>query len=262
MIVLHGSWSRDSRLCIWAEDASLPDRVAARRGRPASRPRPHPFACSVERLRVELDRAGLTTPACLAPEERTLALLLPSWSDGPCASPALLRPAEPADKRAPAVLAAWEIPALSFTVDGMLDLLLALPARPQRGIAIGDSLRFLAAAAKLALELLARGRLLPRLDRRSEGWVAGWRAVTDDPLDADRVRLLADAMPPLLRAELPCDPELGVPPRRLVSHLLDGVVDACARGILAADSGPGRAQRRPRRAAPAVESWIAALSSR
>jgi non-specific serine/threonine protein kinase len=230
--------------------------VPARRGRPASRPRQHPFACSVERLRAELDGAGL---ACPAAEERTLALLLPSWADGPCASPGLLR-VEPAGERDRAVLAAWEIPALTLAVDGMLDLLLALPAGARRGVVVGDSLRFLAQAAKIALELLARGRLLPSIDCRAEGWVARWRAVTDDPLDADRVRLLADAMPPLLRAELPCDPEVGVPPRRLVSDLLDGVVDACARGSLAADSGPGRALRRPRRAASAVGSWIAALS--
>lgn len=257
VIVLHGLWSRDSRLCVWAEDASLPNRAPGRRGRPTSRPRPHPFACSVERLRAELDGAEL---ACPAPEERTLALLLPSWAAGPCASPALLRTVEPAGERDRVVLAAWEIPALTLAVDGMLDLLLALPAGARRGVAFGDSLRFLAQAAKLALELLARGRLLPSLDRRAEGWVARWRAVTDDPLDADRVRLLAEALPPLLRAELPCDPEVGVPPRGLVNNLLDGVIDACARGTLTAVSRPSRAPRTPRRAASAVESWIAALS--
>ena len=129
------------------------------------------------------------------------------------------------------VLDAWEVPALALAVDGMLDLLLALPERAQRGVAVGDSLRFLAQAGKFALELLARGRLLPGLDRRADGWVAGWRAVTDDPLDADRVRLLADAMPPVLCAELPCDPEAGVAPRRLISDLLNAVVDASARGV-------------------------------
>ena len=155
--------------------------------------------------------------------------------------------------------AAWYAPYLLRVVFEEVDLLLALPARAPRGVAVGDSLRFLAEIGKLALELLARGRFLPMLDRRAEGWVARWRAGRGRPVDAERLRLLADAMPPLLRAELPCEPELGAPPRRLVSNMLDEVVDACA--ILAAASGPGRAPRRPRRAASAAESWIAALSS-
>jgi len=159
------------------------------------------------------------------------------------------------------MLAAWEVPAIALAVDGMLDLLLALPERAPRGVAVGDSLRFLAQAGKFALELLARGRLLPGLDRRADGWVASWRAVTDDPLDADRVRLLAGAMPPVLCAGLPRDPEAGVAPRRLVSDLLDAVVDASARGALAGDPAAVRAARRPRRAASVEGSWIAALSS-
>jgi hypothetical protein len=260
VIALHGLWSRDSRLCIWAEDGSLPDRAPLRRGRPPQRPRPrsHPFACPVERLRVVLEAAGLNCPAA---EDRALALLLPSWATGPCASPALLRSVEPDAQPAAPALAAWEVPALGLAVDGALELLLALPAQRGRGVTVGDSLRCLAQAGKLALELLARGRLLPSLDRRGDGWVARWHAITDDPLDDDRVRRLAEGMPPLLRAEVPCDAGVGESPRRLVTDLLGVVVDACARRFIAADPTAGRARQRQGRAEPAMGSWIAALSS-
>ncbi|MGH2849996.1 MAG: DEAD/DEAH box helicase [Solirubrobacteraceae bacterium] len=168
---------------------------------------------------------------------------------------------EPDARRPAPALAAWEVPALGLAVDAALELLLALPAQPGRGVAVGESLRFLAQAGKLALELLARGRLLPSLDRRGNAWVARWHAIIDDPLDGDRVRRLAEAMPPLLRAELPCDAGAGGSPRRLVTELLGVVVDACAREFLAADTPTGRAPRRRGRAERAIGSWIAALSS-
>jgi hypothetical protein len=98
-------------------------------------------------------------------------------------------------------------------------------------VAVGDSLRYLAEACKLALELVARGRLRPLLERRGERWVAVWRAVTDEPADDARVKLLIRSMPPLLRAEL--SPwEEGNRPDLIVQGFLDAVVDACARELL------------------------------
>ena len=52
------------------------------------------------------------------------------------------------------------------------------------GVAVGDWLRFLAEVARLVLELLARGRVLPALAWRQNRWLARWEPVTIDPCDA------------------------------------------------------------------------------
>ena len=142
--------------------------------------------------------------------ERELHLLMPSHDEGPQRSPQLLRGAQERRAGSPELLDPWMVPAIGLGPVAALELLLALPAggyavtpNPQ-GVALGDSLRFLAEAGKLALELVARGRLLPGLVRRDEGWVAWWRAMPGDPEDAERVRMLVAAMPPLVRAEISC----------------------------------------------------------
>ena len=126
------------------------------------------------------------------------------------------------------------------------------PARAARadvpGIAVGDSARFLAEAAKLALELLARGRVLPTLERREDHWLARWEPVTIDPGDSARVRLLAESMPPLLCAEAGSS-EHGRAPDAVAADVLGALVDACARRFLsgrfagADGAGPARPSR-------------------
>ena len=64
----------------------------------------------------------------------------------------------------------WEVDAVRLPATGAVDLLLSLPSSPAVGLALGDSVRYLAEASKLALELVARGRLYPALERRGERW--------------------------------------------------------------------------------------------
>ncbi|MGZ4323256.1 MAG: SNF2-related protein [Solirubrobacteraceae bacterium] len=257
MIAVHGIWSRDSRLCVWAEDSALPPRAARRRGRPPAEPRPrsHPFACGTD----ELDGALRSVCAELAPAalvERDLCLLLPSSADGPQHSPHLLRSDDPGVAAGrPEHMAPWVIPAVGIGAADALVVLLALTRADGPGIAVGDSVRFLAEAAKLALELLARGRVVPTLVRREDRWLARWEPVTIEPGDAGRVRLLAESMPPLLRAEVGGS-EHGVPPEVVVAGALGTLVDANARRFLS-----GRFSRRGRRRSrSAVEAWLAGLT--
>jgi superfamily II DNA or RNA helicase len=162
----------------------------------------------------------------------TLVLRLPSSEAGPLASPQLLRIVDDDEAaRGPTELQAWEVDVLALTPAAATELLLALPDSPPPGIACGDSLRFLAEAGKLALELVARGRLRPVLERDGERWVARWLPVTDEPADADRVELLIRAMPQLLRAEL-SELEEGNRPAAILQRLLAAIVDACARRLL------------------------------
>jgi hypothetical protein len=199
--------------------------------------------------------------------ERELHLMLPSSDDGPQHSPQLLRGDEQRRQGNANLLDPWVVPAVGLGPAAALDVLLALPTTPgyaggavqPAGVALGDSLWFLAEAGKLALELVARGRLLPGLARREEGWVAWWRAMPGDPDDAERVRMLVAAMPPLVRAETSSSEE-GNAPEAVVGDLLGAVVDACARSFLADGLAGRRTRRRSKRRLPVVDAWVAALT--
>ncbi len=197
----------------------------------------------------------LAKPGALV--ERDLCLLLPSSTSGPQPSPQLLRADQ--DDGPPGrfgLLHPWVVPTVSLGSAAALDVLLGFPSADTPGIVVGDSARFLAEAAKLALELLARGRVLPTLERREDHWLACWQPVTIDPGDSARVRLLAESIPPLLCAEVGSS-ELGRAPDAVVADVLGAVVDGCARRFL---SG-GRLTRRGRRRSPsAVEAWLAAMA--
>ena len=268
MIVLHTLWSRDSRLCVWGEESSLPASARRPPGRPPTRPRPraHPFACDTGLLREALERLGvLSLPGDAV--ERKLALMLPSSEVGPQASPQLLRVVDEYERRGPpSRVEAWEVDALGFDAGATLDLLLAVASPgsahdarsgPGGGIAVGESARFLAEACQLALELVARGRLRPALVRQGERCVARWLPVADDDADAARVALLARCMPPLLRAEASRSPD-GRPPEAVLGGLLEAIVDACGRELLEDHFG-NVAQSRPD---GAVRAWLMALIAR
>ncbi|MFI4978261.1 MAG: SNF2-related protein [Solirubrobacterales bacterium] len=275
MIALHAVWSRDSQLCVWGEGSEEPARAPRRRGRRPAKPRArkHPFACSVRDLVGALDALGMSLESDALPE-RDLHLMLPSSDDGPQHSPQLLRGGEERRDGNAKLLDPWVVPAIALGPAAALELLLALPATRRAGgapgydndalqpagVAFGDSLRFLAEAGKLALELVARGRVLPGLARGEGGWSARWRAMPADPEDAERVRMLVAAMPPLVRAEISLSEE-GSAPEAVVGDLLGAVVDACARSFLAGGLAGQQARRqRSKRRLPVVDAWVAALT--
>src|ERR1019366_8014586 len=192
-----------------------------------------------------------------------LTLRLPSTEEGPLASPALTRePAgEPGAPAGRAVLGAWRLPALIFEPAAALDLLGALgePGALPSTTAPGGSVTFLAALARLAADLAARGRVLPALTAGQDGgYAARWRAVLSGA-DARRARELATAMPPLCRAT---DAD-GVPWGSVPPGALDELTDAEVRVRLGRDPGfgllPARRARRGARV-PVAERWTLALT--
>jgi SNF2 family DNA or RNA helicase len=296
MLVIHGIWAYGA-LSLCAEDSTLPAVSPSQLGRPSRAPRPHPFAPDVAVLAAAL--AELPEPAAdLARKavEDELTLWLPSTTDGPLASPGLIRlPVLGATASTPGrrrvALAGWRLPALTFEPAAAAELLPALTepgaslaagpgassgagaaagpgsspaASPHAGPDTGpgdavaaDSVRYLAAVARLAADLADRGRVLPALARGDDGELsARWRPVLTGA-DAQRARELAVGMPPFCRAA----EVQGQPSAAIFIEALDALTDAAARARLVAQPllGPRRG-RKPARIAMA-ERWATALTA-
>ena len=102
------------------------------------------------------------------------------------------------------------VPVALFEVDAALDVLdvlrgkLCLEVRGHDGdvtlAPLGDSVRFIAELAAIAADFVARRRVLPALVEEADGLAARWMPVPAAG-DRDLLRTLAQAAPPVLRAE-------------------------------------------------------------
>ncbi len=239
MLVLHGFWSPQSGLCLWAEDSepAIKSRSQALRSS-----RPHPFAVPAS-----------TLAAIHAGKPAEVTLLLPSLRTAPLDSPELIRITPRPPVRSKAALLPWTIPVI------MLDAAAALTALSERapGIRYGASLGYLADVAAFAGELVSRGRVLPALVRDRAGATARWRPLLQGP-DAVATHSFVRAMPAICRAVPGCDD-----PHELLTAALGAMVDASAREALpdGLPLTPPRRGRPPARLA-AAEAWLTALCSR
>jgi hypothetical protein len=264
MIVLHSLWSSQSKLCIWGEDSSLADALllkGRKRTRHAGQPGTHPFASGVRSLREAVGEVG---GELLIDDlaQTDVTLLLPSRRDAPQASPHLLFAEEENARDAVIRVAPWSMPSLALSPRDALDMMLSLAEATSSAVRIGASLNFFAEVAKLALEFVARGRVLPRLLKRGQKFQALWRPVADGMDDKERLRLLARAMPALCRAEYIEASTEGRAPGAILRDMIDCVVDAFIRRTLnerplIKASGKGR---RATSSVP-VESWLTALTA-
>ncbi|QKV96863.1 DEAD/DEAH box helicase [Streptomyces sp. NA02950] len=121
---------------------------------------------------------------------------------------------------------------------------------------------FWGAAAVLALQLAARGRLLPGLTAADHD---AWRVGPLTPEDLDRLRELAAAMPPAAHAlPLPgTDPVLLPEPERHLRAFLDAVADGLPRSPAAslAAGGPAFAAAAPPVRLPQQRAWAADVAA-
>jgi len=259
MRVIHGIWAHGA-LCLWAEDPDLPP-VSGSAPHDLRLPRPHPFACQAAELADML--AGWPGPTSAVGDvarkavHDELTLQLPSLGGGPLASPELLRPepdSAPA-RRGRVSLASWRVPVLAFGPAAALAVLGGFGGfgQPDDSVAAGGSLPYLAAVARFAADLAARGRVLPVLADEGGTYAARWRPVLGGA-DAQRAHDLAAAMPPSCRAA-------GDPlPGPLLASALDALADAAARARLPAALLPPRRGRTPSRL-PAAERYVLALTT-
>ncbi|WP_329280259.1 DEAD/DEAH box helicase [Streptomyces sp. NBC_01451] len=145
----------------------------------------------------------------------------------------------------------------------MLPMRAALPVLTRaRGAAQGHrATAFWGAAAVLALQLAARGLLLPGL---STGDHDAWRAGPLGAADVERVRELAAAMPPEAHA-MPLEgtePPRLPDPERLLRAFLDAMADALPRSPAAtlATGGVAYAVREPQHV-PEQRAWAAEVAA-
>jgi SNF2 family DNA or RNA helicase len=238
MLALHGFWSLQDGLCLWAEDSAPAVKSRSQAMRSA---RPHPFAASAS-----------TLAAIHAGKPAEAVLLLPSLRTAPLDSPELVRITPRPPARSKAALLPWTVPVVT------LDAAAALTALSERasGIRYGASVGYLADVAAFAGELVSRGRVLPALVRDRAGATARWRPFLQGP-DVVAMHSFVQAMPPVCRAVPGCDD-----PHELLTAALWAMVDAAAREALPGGLSltPPRRGRRPARLAVA-EAWLTALCS-
>ena len=250
MIVVHACWHLRA-LHLWGEWPDAPAPARRTGGRPARtpRPRPHPFAADRALLAEALARLGLGR----AFPGAEITLHLPSRAKAPYPSPRLPGvDAGPADGEH-AAPAPWTVPSIALPAEDAMDFLLSLPAGAADGVVVGDGVRALAEAAKLALELAARGRILPTLEREGAAWRAAWRPVLTDDDDAARLALLRRAFPASCGA---ADPS--ATPDDVARGALRALLDAFVRGALRGETLlPAKAKKG---AASPGERWLAALA--
>ena len=210
MPVVHALWSPGRGPLLWAERDGGPAGTSSRSAHLAL---PHPFAVSSARL------------TALHPGKPTsVTLLLPSRATRPLAS---TEATAGAHRRAPS-LRPWSVPALVVDASELDDL--------DDSATYGSSVGYLRAVARLAADLVRRGRVLPTLVRRGDVAEARWRPVLHG-VDFAAFDALVAAMPPVGRAEQ-IAPRTGASPRALVTDALHALVDAAVRDRLARADPP------------------------
>ncbi|WP_103355804.1 DEAD/DEAH box helicase [Amycolatopsis sp. CA-128772] len=228
---VHALWSPGRGLLLWAEHDRVPAGTASRATRIALS---HPFAVS---------SADLT--ALHPGKPASVTLLLPSRVNRPLASAELELMAGGKRRGAAPTLRPWSVPALVVDAAELDDL--------DDSASYGSSVTYLRAVARLAADLVRRGRVLPTLVRRGDAAEARWRPVLQG-VDFVAFDALVAAMPPAGRAEQVA-PLTGASPRALVTDALHTLVDTAVRDRLARADPP--VDLRGRRGAAGV--WLAAL---
>ncbi|MFH8590972.1 DEAD/DEAH box helicase [Streptomyces rimosus] len=151
-----------------------------------------------------------------------------------------------------------DVPAVVLPVAAALPVLTRARTAPGSDAAAA----FWGSAAVLALQLAARGRLLPGVSRSGHD---AWRVGPLDPADIEQLRELAASLPPQAHAvPLPdtASPVLLPEPERLVREFLDAVADGLPRSPAAslATGGPAFAAPEPQHI-PEQRAWAADVAA-
>jgi len=221
---LHAHWrpanspAQSGAILFWAE---APPESGANRGSP----RDHPFCAGADALR---DLLGREFGDEQAPIE-TFTLRLPSSTRRPLPSPQL-GTGDGRNTKSPA-LRPWGITGLRLEPVAATEVLLEWldDEYARSGVRLGASVVYWRRAAQLALEALARHRLIPGLKRLDDALYARWLPL----VGGHRVAGLAEAMPPICRASAAPLAKPAVEdapaPEALLRDFLEQTCDALAR---------------------------------
>ena len=240
MWVFHTHWEPPSRpadpggILFWAEAA--PGEHIPRRRQGNRQIRPHPNCLPPEEIRR---RIGQGTPLDDA-QVATVTLRLPSTRNYPLPSPEL-DPIWDSEQEpgAPPRLQPWTVRGLWLPTATAFAVLVNLPTESAAsGFTLGQDALYWRKASALVLETLARQKILPVVIQAQQGkeeaYFARWQPVLDEPNDGPRLARLAEAMPPVCRAQYVMDgshpggrPPLA--PRRLLDSFLYTLTDVLAR---------------------------------
>lgn len=196
MKILHAVWqegrhpNESGLLHLWMETPDQPT-TGIRGGPEYSR---HPFAASPGDIQSSLEELLDSSFEEKLPEGEAV-LFLPTRRGRPLVS---AYTDEPAD-----TVRGYVLPTCWMTAGQAALLLSGLLNRPgQAGVHVSADLQVWAATCRWVLALLARERLVPTLKLDGEGKTANlqWMPVLDDANDTNRLKLLADCMPPSARA--------------------------------------------------------------
>ncbi|WP_052665730.1 DEAD/DEAH box helicase [Nitriliruptor alkaliphilus] len=249
MTVLHAVWS-DGHLLLWGERPLTGGRLPQPRGRAPvdGRARRHPYAVRRSEL---LDAAGHLTGLEHLDALRVTEteIVLPTSATSPLPSPGLPGASDVGeDARS---LRSWRVDAIEVAGADALDLLLAIPTDPPPDARPGASLHAAATVASLALELAARGRVVPGLVQRAGRYEGRWLPVVG-PAERRRLAALVPALPPALLAAAG---ETERPAGTVLREVVEQLVDAACRCALT-DQHAGTPARRPGGEA----AWVRALT--
>ena len=244
MIALHALWTLDSELCVWGEQSSLPARARGRPGRPpvTPRPRPHPFACGAGLVRT-LSRGSARRPQRrgAASAAGAAAAVVDARASGVSAPAARGRRRRTARRAATAARCVGGRRGRGWRPSRRSICCSRCRSRPPAGVAVGESVRYLAEAVQAGARAGGARTVAPRA-RAPRRAVGRPLAARDRRRRRRRPRRAARRlMPPLLRAEL-SPREDGNPPDAILGDFLAAVVDACARELL---RGPARVHVEP-----------------
>jgi SNF2 family DNA or RNA helicase len=106
----------------------------------------------------------------------------------------------------------WQVDGIWLTASEAIELLQSLPLSSVQDDSLswlGADLRFWSHVARWRLDLLARGKFLPKLEHQSNGaYVARWQILLDSAIDQSRLEKLARQMPGICRTYLPIQPSV------------------------------------------------------
>jgi SNF2 family DNA or RNA helicase len=286
VIVLHAAWlARESELALWAEDAAGPRTNPPRRGRRPKKPsaEPHPFALDADGISLAAgELAGFDAQHLLAKGRQVeLFLRLPEVDGGPAGSPWIeddLLERDPKDPSPTPPERSWTIPSIllepadaALLVAGLVGPEPSWTISDPAGVATAYDLKFAARSAEVALELITRGRMLPTLERSTDGWHARWRPLIGAQ-DRGRIQAMRWCAPLSFFAAdtVDADADAGTLPTTSPDEL-DGmfrsylwcISDSLARRFVSDTPSPPKLAGRMRTDPKTVtaDAWLAALRS-